>query len=232
MHLRIATYNIHKCIGRDGITETDRIVSVLRELDADIIALQEVSSTVISQSQEVSNMLSYLARETGMEPVEGYTLTVEGAQYGNALLTRISPIAVKRIDISFKGREPRGIIQAHLEINNLKIVLWATHLGLGIRERHWQVKKLLKIIETTDGDIRILLGDFNEWLSWGRPLRALHRLFRTVPSPASFPSARPFLKLDRIWVHPVDKLKIVRAHMTQISRLASDHVPIVADLHL
>jgi endonuclease/exonuclease/phosphatase family metal-dependent hydrolase len=233
MRLRIATYNIHRCVGRDGVENAERIAAVLAELQADIVALQEVGSYTGMAGSDVP---AYLAAAVGMQPIEGYTLTAAGARYGNALLTGLPVSAVKRIDISIKGREPRGVIEATFAVHRRAMVLWATHLGLGTRERHLQMKKILKIIEATDGDVNILLGDFNEWLPWSRPLRALHRWFKTPrsmgPSPATFPSRIPMLRLDRIWVRPAERVTSLRAHATELSRIASDHLPLVADLLL
>ena len=230
MRYRIATYNIHRCIGRDGMRNSDRIAAVLHEINADIVALQEVSS----HFEPAGDMLAYLAATVDMEPIEGVTLTAAGARYGNALLSRLPVSAVNRINISVKGREPRGVIEAAFNLNNHTTMLWATHLGLGVRERHMQVKKLLKTIHAEDADIGILLGDFNEWLTWSRPLRALHRWF-TLPQstpqvPATFPSRRPLLRLDRIWIRPGEKLTALRAHSTELSRIASDHLPLVAEI--
>ena len=232
MDCRIATYNIHRCVGRDGVENTGRIAAVLREINADIVALQEVTS-----HHEIANdVLGYLAAEVEMEPIGGFTLSAAGAQYGNALLSRLPVSTVNRINISVSAREPRGVIEAVFGLDPHTMVLWATHLGLGIRERHQQVKKLLNVIHAVDADIGVLLGDFNEWLSWSRPLRALHRKFTTPQStpqvPATFPSRRPLLRLDRIWIRPSERLVALRAHSTELSRIASDHLPLVAEIIL
>ncbi len=230
MDYRIATYNIHRCVGRDGVENTERIAAVLREINADIVALQEVTS----HHEIASDVLGYLAAEAGMESIGGFTLSAAGAHYGNALLSRLPISAVKRINISVGAREPRGVIEAVFSFHSQDMMLWATHLGLGIRERHQQVKELLKIIRAADADIGILLGDFNEWLTWSRPLRSLHRWFTTPQStpqvPATFPSRRPLLRLDRIWIRPSERLIAIRAHSTELSRIASDHLPLVAEI--
>lgn len=228
MHFRIATYNIHQCVGRDGIQDIKRIAAVLNEINADIVALQEVTS----QPQTSDDMLAYLATAAAMAPIEGFTLTSAGTRYGNALLSKLPVSAVKLINISVRGREPRGVIQVGLNINRVTVALWATHLGLGIRERHRQINTLLQIIAAADADMSILLGDLNEWLPWNRPFRALHRCFPTTQSPATFPSRRPLLKLDRIWLRPAKRLTTLRAHSTKLSRVASDHLPLVADVAL
>jgi endonuclease/exonuclease/phosphatase family metal-dependent hydrolase len=72
------------------------------------------------------------------------------------------------------------------------------------------------------------MGDFNEWLPWGRPLRWLHAYFGKVPTPASFPSQLPLFALDRIWVHPAEALVSTTPHRTTLARRASDHLPVVA----
>jgi endonuclease/exonuclease/phosphatase family metal-dependent hydrolase len=228
MDLRVATYNIHQCVGRDGIENPRRIADVLNEIKADIVALQEVTSY-----PEISDdMLAYLADATEMNPIEGFTLSVAGSRYGNALLSRVPISAVNRVDISVQGREPRGVIEVVLNHNCQNVVLWATHLGLSIEERREQINTLLKIIDAANADMSILLGDLNEWFPWGRPLRELQRWFTTVTSPATFPARRPFLKLDRILVRPADRIVTIRTHSTKLSRGASDHLPLVADIAL
>lgn len=241
MRLRIATYNIHRCVGRDGTENVERVAAVLREINGDIVALQEVTS----RPAATGDMLANLAAAAHMQPIEGFTLSAAGAHYGNALLTNLPVSAVRRIDISVPGREPRGVIEVTFTVNDHDnndhandhaIVVWATHLGLGIRERQLQIRKLLKIIHAADVDARILLGDFNEWLSWSRPLRALHRWFITSPttarSPATFPARKPLLRLDRIWVRPTRRLVALRAHSTELSCIASDHLPLIAEILL
>lgn len=232
MRLRLATYNIHRCVGRDGTENVERVAAVLSEINGDIVALQEVTS----RPAPAGDMLAYLAAAAHMQPIEGFTLSAAGAHYGNALLTKLPVSAVRRHDISVPGREPRGVIEVTFTVAGYAIIVWATHLGLGIRERHQQVKKLLEIVHAADVDAHMLLGDFNEWLSWSRPLRALHRWFKISPttarSPATFPARKPLLRLDRIWVRPPRRLVALRAHSTELSRMASDHLPLVADILL
>ena len=127
MDVRIATYNIHRCVGLDGIHHPKRIAAVLNELHADIVALQEVTS----HPETSDDMLADLAEAAEMQPIEGFTLSSAGARYGNALLSKLPVSAVNRIDISVKKREPRGVIEMTLNHNCQKVALWATHLGLG-----------------------------------------------------------------------------------------------------
>ena len=228
MQLRLITYNIHQCIGRDGNEDFSRVAAVLREINGDIVALQEVTS----HDDKSADMLAYLATATGMQPVAGFTLQQAGGRYGNALLSRLPLIAVKRFDISIPKREPRGVIEALFQAENQQLMVWATHLGLGMRERHRQVDRLLQIVDAAGADLGVLLGDLNEWLIWSRCLQAICRHFPLTLSPATFPASWPVLKLDRIWVNKAEISMTLRAHKTATSQAASDHLPLVADLLL
>lgn len=111
------------------------------------------------------------------------------------------------------------------------MTLVATHLGLRPVERRQQVRHLLDIVTRGSGDgISILVGDLNEWFLWGRPLRWLQNYFRPIPAPATYPAFWPLFALDRIWVHPMERLETVRTFNTPLARVASDHLPLVAVL--
>ncbi|MBU1568122.1 MAG: endonuclease/exonuclease/phosphatase family protein [Proteobacteria bacterium] len=228
MCLRVATYNIHRGVGWDGVEDYLRIAAVLSEIDADIIALQEVTS----HSEKSDDVLAYLAAAVGMVAIEGFTLTAAGARYGNAILSKLPVAFVSLTDISVKGREPRGVIRVDFYLNGQTVVVLATHLGLGIRERHIQTKELLALVNEVESNINVLLGDFNEWFPLGGLLGALGKIFSTYQTPATFPSRRPLLKLDRIWLKPAEKIVSLRTHVTKLSLVASDHLPLVMDISL
>jgi endonuclease/exonuclease/phosphatase family metal-dependent hydrolase len=103
-----------------------------------------------------------------------------------------------------------------------------THFGLTAAERRVQVMLVLGELHLEHERLTILLGDFNEWLPGGRPLRALRTRFGRDRTPRTFPSWRPLLALDRMWGQPRRALGPLRAHGTRLARLASDHLPIVA----
>lgn len=225
--VRLATYNIHGGVGCDGHFVPNRIVDVLREMNADVVALQEVESRNTG-----FDMLEFLARGTGLYPIAGPTLMTPHGEYGNALLTRHAPIAVRRLDLSMPRREPRGAIDAELRIGAQALRVVATHLGLRPAERRAQVKALLAAFEQDPALPTVLMGDLNEWFLAGRPLRWLHRHFEQTPAPASFPSRWPLFALDRVWTKPRALLQQVAIHATPMARLASDHLPVVATLDL
>lgn len=224
--LRVATYNIHLGIGRDGRFLPQRILQVLGELQADVIALQEVQLGGTG-----FDMLKYLAEGTGYRAVAGPTLhhPVNG-EYGNALLSKHATCSIRRIDLSVRGREPRGALDVELNCNNSPLRVIATHLGLRPAERRAQIRQLLSAFEEDEAMPTLLAGDLNEWFLWGRPSRWLHAYFKPTPAPKTFPAGRPVFALDRIWMRPRKFLRGLRVHDTPLARLASDHLPLVGEL--
>ncbi|CAG9174415.1 hypothetical protein LMG23992_02736 [Cupriavidus laharis] len=228
----VASYNIHGGVGTDGHFVPNRICEVLRELRTDLVALQEVETRATG-----FDMLRFLSEHTGLHAIPGPTLVRDGGDYGNALLTRYPPIAVRHIDLSVKGREPRGAIDAQLECNAIEsgtfaLRVIATHLGLRPSERRAQVRRLLTALAEVPAQPTILLGDVNEWFLWGRPLRWLHAYFERTPHVSTFPSRCPLLALDRIWTSPRAHLVAVASHRSPLARLASDHLPLLARMQL
>jgi endonuclease/exonuclease/phosphatase family metal-dependent hydrolase len=227
--LRCATWNIHGCIGRDGRHDPQRTQAVLREIDADLVALQEVA--VLDEAPE---LLDFLAGAGGWTAVPGPTLQRPGGQYGNALLTRLPVRHRERIDLSIPGREPRGAIRVLVDWQGLGVQFLATHLGLQPRERRIQIRRLLHTIEHPPDSARpaiaVLAGDLNEWFLWGRPLRWLHAHFGSATAPRSFPSGCPLFSLDRIWVEPPERMLQTRTWRSHLARQASDHLPVIATL--
>ncbi|MCP5274725.1 MAG: endonuclease/exonuclease/phosphatase family protein [Burkholderiales bacterium] len=226
--LTLATYNIHRCIGTDGKFNPERIIEVIQQLDADIIALQEVETF----RRERLNLLEHLSRHTGMYAVAGITMFSDISHYGNALLSRLDIEELHREDLSIKGREPRGAICIKTRLANKSIRVIATHLGLLPSERRTQTKQLLKLLEQESADISVLMGDLNEWYMWGRPLRLLRKHFNKTIAPLTFPSRFPFFALDRIWVEPQSCLRSVVSIKNRTTKKASDHLPLVATLHI
>ena len=228
MALRLATYNIHRCVGADGKEDPQRIADVLRAMDADLVALQEVAY----DPETPGDILRFLSRAAGAQVIAGPTLQEGKGRYGNAVLTRLTPREVRRIDISLRGREPRGVLQLGLATPSATVSVLATHLGLSVRERRRQLARIAQILAETRADVMILMGDLNEWFPWSPSLHRLKGFFAPVVAPATFPGRRPFFALDRIWVRPQRRLSRLHAFKTPLSRMASDHLPLVADIDL
>ncbi len=225
--VRIVSYNVHRAIGRDRRCDPQRILGVLREIDADVVALQEVEG-----GDTGADMLAWLGAKTGFTAIAGTTLIRHDGRFGNGLLTRLPVHSTTLCDLSWRGREPRGAIAADLEVGGDPLRVVATHLGLRPAERRDQVQRLIKLFTDAPRDRAVLLGDLNEWFLWGRPLRRLHRYFKHTPHVATFPARMPFLALDRVWAHPRSILKRIGVHATPLARIASDHLPLVATLEV
>ena len=204
-----------------------RIAKVIEELDADIVALQEVPLG----GSDAPDVLSQLREMSGMFAVEGPTLETPKRRYGNAVLSKLPVRVARTLDLSFHGREPRGALDADIDCAGRLIRVVATHLGLSASERSTQVRTLLAAFDTSELPV-ILVGDINEWFVHGRALRTLTSHFRRAPAPRTFPTFCPIFALDRIWVHPGDCLIDVTVHRSAFARRASDHYPLVARIRV
>lgn len=227
--LRLVSYNIHGCLGWDQRADADRIARILGKFDADVIGLQEVKSRL---GEADLRQLDFLAAATGMDSIPGPTLLRPDCPCGTALLTRHRVGAIRRIDLSVPAFEPRGALDVDLAIDSLLVRVVVTHLGLRAWERRQQVERLVTLLADERSDLVILMGDINEWLPLAPSLRLLKDHFGRSPSPRTFPSLLPLSPLDRILVRPrnaVADLK-VRAYRTFITRIASDHLPLLAEL--
>jgi endonuclease/exonuclease/phosphatase family metal-dependent hydrolase len=225
----VASYNIHGCVGRDRRLAPERIAAVIRELDADVVALQEVDA-----QHHVDGYLDqwvFLAETLGYHCVPGISLRTHRRDYGNAVLVRTPPASVRLHDLSVAGREPRGAIDLDIELDGSPLRIIATHLGLGAVERRAQIDHLLGVLaEEPDRRATILLGDLNEWFPASRNLRRLGARFHVGPAPASFPARHPVLALDRILAAGNAQVAAPAAHRSPLARIASDHLPVRATL--
>jgi endonuclease/exonuclease/phosphatase family metal-dependent hydrolase len=224
--LVFTSYNIHRCIGVDGRYEPDRIAGVIRELAADVVALQEVDARY--HVEHGVDQILHLAAAAGYEAIPGPVLRNHCGTYGNGLLVRGGVLNVRRIDLSHRGRERRGALDVDLKLDRRGIRVVATHLGLRAAERRRQVGRLLALLRDDVETPLVLLGDFNEWFVGSPLLQRLHRRFGPTSGLRTFPSRFPVFALDRIWVQPRRALLEVRVHASRLARQASDHLPIRA----
>lgn len=222
--LSIASYNVHRCIGVDRRHDPERIAAVIRELEVDVIGLQEVASRFRGNGNV--DQCAVLARLLGLGAITGPTLDLAGGVCGNAILTSLPVLAVRRIDLSVRAREPRGALDVDLAWDGSVLRVVATHLGLLPTDRRVQVRRLLAHLGDDRDQPLVVLGDVNEWFPAGAALRRLHARLGRADAVRSFPSRRPLFALDRIWVQPTRALTGLQAHRSPLARVASDHLPV------
>jgi endonuclease/exonuclease/phosphatase family metal-dependent hydrolase len=230
--LRVATYNVHACIGRDGRHDPDRVAAVIGELNADVVALQELTypASVALETRTPFFLTTLDSYQCALGPTRNRMRQTVTECFGNALLTRHRIVEVHRIDLSMERREARGALAATIDVGGMMLHVLATHLGLRVHERRFQVQQILNYLDSVRGTFVVVLGDFNDWLPGRSAAHVLdHRLGRP-PRPATYPVAWPLVALDRIWVQPRLALRRIAVHATPTARLASDHLPVVAEI--
>jgi endonuclease/exonuclease/phosphatase family metal-dependent hydrolase len=246
LSLSVATYNIHRCVGADRRRDPGRIAEVIGELDADIIGLQEVDARrrtlqnawmkrFANPERRAANLIDqfdYFAEKLGGHAIRGPNIRGPKGDMGNALVSRHPIIAVRLLDLSLPGREPRGAIDADIDVGGVLVRVMVAHLGLRVREREAQVAKIVAALDAVPERPAVLMGDFNEWHLHRSTLTPLdERLGRATPVP-SFPARFPFLSLDRIWASRDGVVTNLHVHRTPLALKASDHLPVQATVRL
>ncbi len=237
--IRVATYNIHKSRGLDRQVDPARIVKVLHELNADIIALQEViclegGVSELNQGQFFADKLSY-------HYCLGEARRLRGASYGNVVLSRAPIRSTTNYDLSWRRHERRACLRIDVEWPAGHLLhVFNVHLGLTFGERRHQARKLVGsgiLGDTTLTGTRVLLGDFNDWVR-GLPSRLLATHLESVDvryhlgHRRTYPGVLPLIHLDHIYFDPTLQLEQLTLHRSPLAIVASDHVPLVAEFSL
>ena len=227
---RAATYNVHSCVGPDGRHDPARIAAVIAELDADVVALQEFSypSDIALETRTPVVLTELDTYQCALGPTRSNTTQC----FGNVILTRHRLREVHRVDLSVLNREPRGALAATIDVDGTEVHVLAAHLGLRLSERRFQVRQIVKYLESVRGTFVIVLGDFNDWLPGRSVVHLLDRRLGRAPRLRSFPIKWPVLSLDRVWVQPRSAIHRLFVHRSRAARLASDHYPVVAEIEL
>ena len=237
--IRVVTYNIHKCRGLDRRVRPARITEVLSQLNADIIALQEVLS--IEGKRPEDNQARFIADELGLDHRLGENRKLNGGAYGNVILSRLPFVSTYNYDLSHQDREPRGCLRTDVELGqHWMLHVYNVHLGTTYLERRHQARRLFDTRILRNGDLtgaRIILGDFNEWT---RELasKLLSEHFGSVDVrfylgwPRTYPGVLPFLRLDHIYFDTSLAQEGATLYRSRTALIASDHLPIVADFHI
>jgi endonuclease/exonuclease/phosphatase family metal-dependent hydrolase len=226
---RIATYNIQKSIGLDGRRQPQRILEVLRELDADIVALQEVDRRFGRRMTSLPPEL--IAEHTDYRAIPFAARHGSLGWHGNAILVRSSIELLDHRRLTIPMVEPRGAVLADISVQGRPLRVVATHLSLIGACRKLQIASIMAQLHDSEDDYPVVvLGDLNEWRRPSRRLRGLHPHYRVVSPGHSFPSALPTASLDRIITSPEIAVHVAGVHRSEKSRIASDHLPVWAQL--
>ncbi len=227
--IRVASYNIRKCVGLDRRRNPARILRVIGALDADIIALQEADRRLGPRPAALPRQMIEALGTHDVVPLGANPVSL--GWHGNAILLRrgLSAGGIQRI--ALPGLEPRGavLVEVRLPGQGTRINVVGVHLGLLRRNRRAQLARLCALLDHLRHLPTIVMGDFNEW-SQARALAPLDRRFDIIAPGHSFHSARPLAMLDRIAIDPVFHLHDSGVLNEGEARHASDHLPIWADL--
>jgi endonuclease/exonuclease/phosphatase family metal-dependent hydrolase len=230
--LRVATYNIHRCRGLDGRTSPSRIADVIRTIDPDIIALQEV----VGASPRSAGHAEELGAQLGMGWVMAPARHLRHALFGNAVLSRLPILHHVQYDLSWKTCEPRCCQRVDIAVGSHTLHLYNVHLGTAYLERRYQASRLVSFVhDRRVGQPKIVLGDFNEWMR-GLATQMLSQRLNSIDLRAhlrrrrTYPGVFPLLHLDHIYYE--GKVEVARLELprTRLALLASDHLPLVAEL--
>lgn len=225
MQLTFASYNIHKAVGLDRRRDPERILAVLHEIDADVVALQEADrrygrrETVLPRDL-LGDLSQYSAVPLNHRPDSiGW--------HGNALLVRRGISVVEAGVVPLPTLEPRGAVRADLLIGGQRLRVVGMHLDLSGLRRRQQVRTILGHVERCGPPCpTVMMGDFNEWALHGGALGEFHAPWRVLAPGRSFPSRRPVAQLDRIVISGGWDLAEAGVHHSALAARASDHLPV------
>jgi endonuclease/exonuclease/phosphatase family metal-dependent hydrolase len=232
--LRIATYNIHRCRGLDRRTRPDRIASVLQDIDADVIALQEV----IGAGPSGPGHAEALGAALGMGWVMAPARHLRGHLFGNVILSRLPIRQHAQHDLSWRTCEPRCVQRVDVSLDSHVLHVYNVHLGTALLERRFQASRLAAFVhDRRVSGPKVVVGDFNEWtrgLATRMLSEKLHSvdLFAHLQRRRTYPGVFPILHLDHIYYEGRVDVTKVTLPRTRKALIASDHLPLVADLRV
>jgi len=230
VELTFATYNVHKAVGLDGRRDPERIIAVLRELHADVIALQETDRRF---GERESVLPKALLDETPWHVAPVARRARSLGWHGNALLVR-KDIGIELAEpVALPALEPRGAVCADLIVEGRRVRVLGMHLDLSGLRRRDQIKAILRHCHRCDIECpTVLMGDFNQWGRGTGAVREFARGWHPLATGNSFPSRRPLAPLDRIVHSPEWTCRQSGVHHSALAVAASDHLPVRAMLAL
>lgn len=235
-HARVVTYNVHGCVGIDGVRSIERTADVLRACDADVIGLQEIDvgrarSGGLDQAEAIAVRL-------GMNHVFGAALDDGRGQYGNAVLSRhpLEHVRTHKLPTWRAVSEPRCLIHARVRSAELELDVLVTHFGLGPVERLGQARRVVEEVAATRSKRIALLGDLNcgrgsvAYRRISSVLTDAHRMVDPARVRATYPSHRPVLRIDHVFVATGLEIRDAEVLGFGLAREASDHLPLIITL--
>ncbi len=234
---RLITYNVRRCLGRDGRISPERIAGIIARLEPDIVALQELD---VGRARSFGvDQARAIAEELRMQMHFHPALRVMEELYGDAILTPHRSRLIRAGALPGPKRlEPRGALWASVTMGKVEWQFINTHLGLLPGERHRQLDALMGPDWLGHPDARdplIFMGDLNATPSsrlYRRLAAAMGDAQAMVPGHkprATFPSRMPFLRIDHVFVSRSVRVQAVQAPRDAQTRVASDHLPLVVD---
>ena len=233
--VRIATYNIHRCRGMDRRTIPSRVADVIREFNADVVALQEV----IGAGPNGAGQAEEIGAAVGMGWVMASVRHLRNHLFGNVILSRYPIVHHSQYDLSWRTCEPRACQRADLDLGaGHSLHIYNVHLGTAVLERRYQATRLAGFVH--DKRVigpKVILGDFNEWMR-GLATGTLNSLFQSIDIYAhlkrrrTYPGIFPVLHLDHIYYEGHVEVRTVELTRSRQSLMASDHLPLIADLRI
>ena len=230
MTLRVASWNIHKGVGIDRRRDTARILAVLKEIDADVFALQEVDKRFGRREAILSEAA---LEEAGWKPVDCNPDSPSMCWHGNAILVRTHCPTANVHNVELPTLEPRGAVRVDCVIRGHVMRVIGMHLDLSGLRRRKQIRTVLNHLADSDGDPpAVLMGDFNQWGDRSGAMQEFEGPWHVCQTGPSFPTRRPIACLDRIVVSHEWDCRSTHVHLSELSAKASDHLPIVAEIEL
>jgi endonuclease/exonuclease/phosphatase family metal-dependent hydrolase len=230
VELTFASYNIHKAVGLDGRRDPDRILAVLRELHADVIALQECDRRF---GERESVLPRALLDESPWRAATVARRPRSIGWHGNALLVRKDIEIAHACAVDLPTLEPRGAVRADLVVEGQRLRVLGMHLDLSGLIRRDQVRAILRHCAACEARCpTVLMGDFNQWGRSRGALREFAADWHTAATGNSFPSRRPLAPLDRIVHSPEWTCTAAGVHHSALAVSASDHLPVKATMHV
>ncbi len=230
MKLKFASYNIHKAVGTDGRRDADRILSVVREVNADIIALQEVDRRF---GRRPTVLPRVLVVEQGYDIVPVAIRPESMGWHGNSILVRRGIGILDADHVHLPTLEPRGAVRAELDCQGHRLRVAGMHLDLSGLRRRDQIRAVTKeITDCSPSCPAVLMGDFNEWSKRGGSIRAFDGHWQVIAPGRSFPSRQPLAPLDRIVLSSEWNCTATGVHRSALAAQASDHLPVWVEAEL